>query len=205
MINRMRKSSIKIKLYIAIILSVSIVLSPQVIGNVSYAQNNATISNDPAVQSNKTLTDYNNNNNNSTDLISIPVSKGYVDGNISYFISTDASERSIVSSVSNTTKFDVNYAPSLANTSESTRQQGYVFTNGIRGDSPFEFQLPVASATPDDEGYSPLFEINYVKWVDESNARVLKSAAEVLQSQSNGELTITKSNIVINSPFVQIK
>jgi hypothetical protein len=204
MINRMRKSSIKIKLYIAIILSVSIVLSPQVIGNVSYAQNNATISNDPAVQSNKTLTD-SNNNNNSTDLISIPVSKGYVDGNISYFISTDASERSIVSSVSNTTKFDVNYAPSLANTSESTRQQGYVFTNGIKGDSPFEFQLPVASSTPDDEGYSPLFEINYVKWVDESNARVLKSAAEVLQSQSNGELTITKSNIVINSPFVQIK
>jgi hypothetical protein len=138
-------------------------------------------------------------------LISIPVSKGYVDGNISYFISTDASEKSIASSVSNSTNFDVNYAPSLANTSESTRQQGYVFTNGIKGDSPFEFQLPVASATPDDEGYSPLFEINYVKWINESNARVLKSAAEVLQSQNNGELTITKSNIVINSPFVQIK
>jgi hypothetical protein len=50
-----------------------------------------------------------------------------------------------------------------------------------------------------------LFEINYVKWNNESNAKVLKSAAEVLEAANNGELTITKSNIVINSPFVQMK
>ncbi|MBA3285786.1 MAG: hypothetical protein H0U27_12110 [Nitrosopumilus sp.] len=199
----MKKFSIMNKLYISIILGISIILTPQLISSTSYGQNNSIISDGSTVSLNKTLTD--STTNTTTDSISIPISKGYVDGNLSYFISTDASEKNIVSSVSNSTKFDVNYAPSLADTPESSRQQGYVFTNGIKGNSPFEFQLPVASATPDDEGYSPLFEINYVKWNDESNAKVLKSANEVLESKKNGELTITKSNIVINSPFVHIK
>jgi hypothetical protein len=204
MMKGMRKISITNKLFIAFVLGISIVVSaPQAISNASYAQNNSTTSDGSASPSNKTSTD--TTANATATSISIPVSKGYVDGNISYFISTDASEKNIVSSVSNSTKFDVNYAPSLADTPESSRQQGYVFTNGVHGNSPFEFQPPVASATPDDEGYSPLFEINYVKWNNESNAKVLKSAAEVLEAANNGELTITKSNIVINSPFVQMK
>jgi hypothetical protein len=137
--------------------------------------------------------------------INIPVEKGYVNGNISYFISTDASEEMIVSSVTNTTNFNVNFAPTLSNTSEISRQQGYVFINGIIGNGTFEHQLPVASANGGDHGYSPLFEINYVKWSNDSQPRVLKSASEILDAESNGELTIEKSNIVINSPAVEIK
>jgi hypothetical protein len=57
---------------------------------------------------------------------------------------------------------------------------------------------------PSDEGYSPLFEINYVKW--NSNAtkdiRVLRSVNEIVAAEKGGELTITKSNIVINSPAI---
>ena len=68
----------------------------------------------------------NMSNQSNINFISIPVTKGFVDGNISYFISTDASEKAIVSSITNTTKFTVNYVPSLANTSESSHQQGYV-------------------------------------------------------------------------------
>lgn len=137
--------------------------------------------------------------------ITVPVEKGYVNGNISYFISTDASEEMIVSSVTNTTKFKVNYAPTLSNTSEVSRQQGYVFINGILGNGTFEHQLPVASASGGDLGYSPLFEINYVKWNNDSQPRVLKSAGEILDAESNGELSIEKSNIVINSPAVEVK
>ena len=141
---------------------------------------------------------------NESMFISIPVQKGYVDGNLSYFISTDASEERIVSSVTNTTKFDVNYAPTLSNTSESARQQGYVFTNGILGNGTFEHQLPVASATSGDEDYSPLFEINYVKWNNESQARILKSTADIMDVQSKGEISIEKSNVIINSPALKI-
>jgi hypothetical protein len=196
------RSLLKEKLIIIITVTFSMSFLVIVNGNVLYAQTNNTTQNDSETSfSSKALT----GSSTIPEAISIPVSKGYVDGNVSYFISTDASEKNVVSSVSNSTKFEINYAPSLANTSESSRQQGYVFINGIKGDGPYGFQLPVASATPGDEGYSPLFEINYVKWSDESNARVLKTADDVLEAQNNGELTIAKSNIVINSPFVQIK
>ncbi len=183
------------------VLAFSISFLVLVNSNMLYAQ-----SNNMGQDASKTFTNNTLGNSSTTSgAVSIPVSKGYVNGNVSYFISTDASERSVVSSVSNSTKFEVNYSPSLSNTSDSARQQGYVFTNGVKGDGPSGYQLPVASATPGDAGYSPLFEINYVKWNDGSNARVLKSAGEVLESQKNGELTITKSNIVINSPFVKIQ
>ena len=139
--------------------------------------------------------------------ISLPLSKGFVDGKVSYFVATDASEKQIVSSISNTTNYTVNYAPSLANTSESSRQQGYVFLNGLKGTGPMGSQLSVATALPGDSDYSPLFQINYVKWNPDAmkNIRILKSADEIMAAQKSGELTISKSNIVINSPFISEK
>jgi hypothetical protein len=136
--------------------------------------------------------------------VSIPLSKGFVDGKIAYFIATDASDSQIVSSVSNTTNFKINYAPVLADTNQSSRQQGYVFINGMNGEGPMGSQMSVASALPEDEGYSPLFEINYVKWDLNAtkNVRVLKSVDEIMAAEGNGDLTTTKSNIVINSPAI---
>jgi hypothetical protein len=136
--------------------------------------------------------------------VSIPLSKGFVDGKIAYFIATDASDSQIVSSVSNTTNFQINYAPVLADTNQSSRQQGYVFINGMNGEGPMGSQMSVASALPEDEGYSPLFEINYVKWDLNAtkNVRVLKSVDEIMAAEGNGDLTTTKSNIVINSPAI---
>jgi hypothetical protein len=139
------------------------------------------------------------------DSIDIPVSKGFVNGKIAYFISTDASNNEVISSVSNTTGFSVNYAPLLANTSNSSTQQGYVFINGVKGEGPFGTQLSVASAIPGEDGYSPLFEINYVKWNSNSTSRVLTSVDEILAAQNSGELNITKSNIIINSPAVKME
>jgi hypothetical protein len=136
--------------------------------------------------------------------VSIPLSKGFVDGKIAYFIATDASDSQIVSSVSNTTNFKINYAPVLADTNQSSRQQGYVFINGMNGEGPMGSQMSVASALPEDEGYSPLFEINYVKWDLNAtkNVRVLKSVDQIMAAEGNGDLTTTKSNIVINSPAI---
>jgi hypothetical protein len=138
--------------------------------------------------------------------VSIPVSTGFIDGKIAYFIATDASTQEVASSVSNTTGFKVNYAPTLANTSDSARQQGFVFLNGYSGEEggPLGSQLSVATAVPGDPDYSPLFDINYVQWNtnNTSDIRILKSADEILEAQQNGELTITKSNVVINSPAI---
>ena len=203
MIDRMKEFPIRNKLYIALILAISVALTAHAISDTSYAQNNSINSDGTTDSLNKSPIEP--ANTTSTESISVPVSKGYVNGNISFFIATDASVKEVVSSVTNTTNFNINYAPSLANTSESSRQQGYVFTNGIRGEGQAGFQLPVASSVPDDENYSPLFAINYVEWNDGSNARVLKSVNEVLEAQNKGEISVTKTNIVINSPGVQMK
>jgi hypothetical protein len=135
--------------------------------------------------------------------IDIPISKGYADGNMTYFIATDASDKQAVSSITNDTGFPVNYAPLLSKTPESIRGQGYVFLNGVQGESPRGFQLPVANAAPGDEDYSPIWQTNYVKWNDNATARELKSVEEIITAQQNGELTITETNIIVNSPAVK--
>jgi hypothetical protein len=137
--------------------------------------------------------------------IDIPVSKGYIDGNIAYFIATDASDEHAVSSITNNTGFPVNYAPLLNNISESIRGQGYVFLNGVPGEAPGGFQLPVANAVPGDKDYSPLWQTNFVKWNDNATARELKSVEEIIAAQKNGELNITETNIIVNSPAVNDK
>ena len=145
-------------------------------------------------------------NNLTLSDVSIPVSTGFIDGKIAYFIATDASTQEVASSVSNTTGFRVNYAPALADTPNSTRQQGFVFLNGFSGEEggPLGSQLSVATAVPGDPDYSPLFDINYVQWNtnNTSDIRILKSADEIMEAQQNGELIITKSNVVINSPSI---
>ena len=135
--------------------------------------------------------------------IDISLSKGYIDGNIAYFIATDASDKHAVSSITNNTGFQVNYAPLLNNTPESIRGQGYVFLNGVQGEAPGGFQLPVANAVPGDKDYSPLWQTNFVKWNDNATARELKSVEEIIAAQKNGELTITETNIIVNSPAIK--
>ena len=134
--------------------------------------------------------------------VEIPVSKGYVDGKIAYFIATDASDKEAVESIANNTGYQINFAPILAQTPESERGQGYLFLNGIKGEAPNGFQLPVASAVPGDEDYSPIWESNFVTWNDNATARELKSVEEILAAQNNGELNIAETNIIVNSPAV---
>ena len=168
------------------------------------SNNNANASSPSPSPSATTSTSLSNNNNTaSSNSISIQLSKGYVHGKIAYFIATDASDNQIALSITNNTTFKVNYAPNLALTPESARQQGYVFVNGIKtSESPMGFQLGVASALPGENGYSPLNQVNFVKWNANTNPRILKSASEILTAEKNGELIIAKTNIVINSPAV---
>jgi len=141
----------------------------------------------------------------SSSSISIELSKGYVNGRIAYFIATDASDSQIAASITNNTGFKINFAPNLALAPESARQQGYVFVNGIKtSESPMGSQLGVASALPGEKGYSPLSQVNFVKWNANATPRILKSVAGITAAEKNGELSIAKTNIVINSPAVDV-
>ena len=146
------------------------------------------------------------NNKAAPSNVSIPLSKGYVDGKIAFFIATDASDDQVAKSITNNTGFKVNFAPNLAFTSNSSRQQGYDFDNGIKTSrSPMGFQLGIASALPGEKGYSPLYQLNFVKWNPNTTPRILKSVAEVMTAKKNGEVEISNTNIVINSPVVMVK
>jgi hypothetical protein len=144
-----------------------------------------------------------NKNTAPANSVSIKLSEGYVNGKISFFIATDASDNQVAESITRNTGFKVNFAPDLALTPASARQQGYDFVNGIKTNgSPMGFQLGIASALPGEKGYSPLNQLNLVKWNANATARILKSAAEVMIAEKNGELSVAKTNIVINSPAV---
>jgi hypothetical protein len=132
--------------------------------------------------------------------VTFPLSKAYVNGNVAYFIATDASDNQTAASIAENLGYDINYAPTLTLVPESAQQQGYEFVNGINGTGAFGFQIPIATALPGDKGYSPIVQLNLVSWNDNATARELKSAEEILIAQNNGELEIARTNILINSP-----
>jgi hypothetical protein len=88
--------------------------------------------------------------------VTFPLSKAYGNGNIAYFIATDASNNQTAASIAENLGYDINYAPTLTLVPESAQQQGYEFVNGINGMGAFGFQIPIATALPGDRGYSPI-------------------------------------------------
>jgi hypothetical protein len=183
-----------------------LIIMPYMVQQNSIAQvenNNNISSSSSTITTNNTI-----NTENTSNSISLFLAKGYVNGKIAFFIATDASDNQTAASITKNPGFKVNFAPALALSPESTRQQGYEFINGIRGEGSFGFQLPVASALPGDKNYTPLVQLNFVKWNSNSSftstviVRELKSVDEIMSAQKNGELTIAKTNIVINSPAV---
>ena len=171
--------------------------------SIAQVQNNNISSSSSAITTNNTI-----NTKNTPNTISLFLAKGYVNGKIAFFIATDASDNKTATSITKNPGFKVNFAPSLTLISESARQQGYEFLNGVRGEGSFGFQLPIASALPGDKNYSPIVQLNFVKWNSNSSTstvvpRELKSVNDIMAAQKNSELTIAKTNIVINSPTVR--
>lgn len=190
-------------LLITILIIMPYMVQQNSIAQVQNNNNNNISSSSSTIPTNNTI-----NTKNTPNSISLFLAKGYVNGKIAFFIATDASDNQTAASITKNPGFKVNFAPALALSLESTRQQGYEFINGVRGEGSFGFQLPVASALPGDKNYTPLVQLNFVKWNSNSSftstvtVRELKSVDEIMAAQKNGELTIAKTNIVINSPAV---
>ena len=135
--------------------------------------------------------------------IDIPIIKGYVNGKEMYVIVTDASNKESADLIINKTGFKANLAPVLSKTPTDILGQVYVFMNGINGEGLFGFQSPVLSAKPGDNGYSPLYQLNKVEWINQENAQELKSVDEIVAAENNGQLKIEKTNVIVNKPAVK--
>ena len=132
----------------------------------------------------------------------LPVDKGYAEGVEIYFTHTEASNAEMAEKMGAGMQSPVLYVPALANVTDHAVANVYVFTNGVKGASMSGLQPSVFDNPPGTEGYSPLRRISMVTWVDETQARELKTAAEVLEAAEAGELTIAQPGVVINAPFI---
>lgn len=132
----------------------------------------------------------------------LPAGKAYAEGKEIYFVHTEASDAGVAEKLTNMMKSPVILVPSLAKVPDESLANVYVFTNGLVGSGPFGFQSDVFDNPPGTDGYSPLRRLNVIAWADETKARELKFAAEVLDAEAAGELTIEQPGVVINMPFV---
>ena len=136
--------------------------------------------------------------------ISLKTLDGYVDGVMVSYIVTDTSDNKTAASITESQGHKINFAPLLASIPDEYLQQGYDFLNGIKGEGPFGFQLPVGTALPSDSDYSPLIHLNFVNWTDTTKAKILKSTEEITQANQNGDIKITPSGTIINNPAVGV-
>jgi hypothetical protein len=136
-----------------------------------------------------------------TGSVSPPV-KGYMEGQQILFIHTEASDPKIADTLAGMTASPVLVVPALAQAPESMLADVYVFTNGPKGGGPLGFAPDVFDNPPGTNGYSPLRALNLVTWKNEQSARVLKSAAEVKEAETKGEITIEQPGVVINMPML---
>jgi hypothetical protein len=137
--------------------------------------------------------------------IEIPLTMGYVDGNVVYYISTEASVKEVADHLTDLSGFRVAFTPSLQNTPKESLANIYAFTNGIKGPGAFGFQPQVADSQPPDADYSPLWSVHAVTWKDNVIPRELKSEESIMDAKNNGEITIEDAGVIVNCPFVQWK
>ena len=134
----------------------------------------------------------------------LPVGRAYAEGQVIYFIHTEASDAEIADLLTKMMDSPVLFVPGLSGSPESSLANVYVFSNGIQGMGPLGFAPDVFDNPPGTAGYSPLRRLNVVTWADPAGARELKSAADVLAARDAGEVTIEQKQpeVVINMPFV---
>lgn len=132
----------------------------------------------------------------------VPLVGGFAEGEEIAFLHTEASAPQVAEMLTEMMGSPVLVVPSLADVPDISLANVYVFTNGIEGDGPMGFQPDVFDNPPGTEGYSPLRALNLVTWVNEDDARELRSADEVLEAEADGEVTIEQPGVVVNMPMV---
>jgi len=139
--------------------------------------------------------------------ITMPLLEGYHNGTKVYFIHPEASDSKVAEAMTRLTNFPTSFMQNLASRSEANMSKMYVFTNGLPalddfGGGPFEYQISVFDSIPPEKGYSNLRALYTVEWKDPTTARILDSVPRIIEAQSNGELIINKTGVVVNSPII---
>ena len=132
----------------------------------------------------------------------VPPVDGFMEGQQIRFIHTEASDPGVSKLLTEMKGSPVLIVPSLAKAPRELLANVYVFTNGVAGEGPFKFQPDVFDNPPGQAGYTPLRALQLVSWKRPERARELKSAGEVKQALTQGEIEIRQPGVVINMPMI---
>lgn len=131
-----------------------------------------------------------------------PAVKGFYKGRQVQFIHTEASDPKVAEMLTKMMGPKVLVVPSLKDIPARLLADVYVFTNGIKGEGPFGFQLDVFDTAPGDAGYTPLRRVTLVSWKNSVTARILRAAEDVQGARMTGEVSVVQSQVVVNMPFL---
>jgi len=139
--------------------------------------------------------------------ITIPMIDGYYNDKKVFFIHTEISDQKMANMMSMMINFPTIHVPDLENIPQDDLGKFYVFTNGISGDGPygggpFMFQIDIFDSVPGQNGYSEFRVPQLVTWNENSSPRLLTSVDELLQAQTNGELSIKPADFVVHLPVL---
>ncbi len=139
--------------------------------------------------------------------ITIPMIDGYYNGERVFFVHTEVSDKAMAEMMTMMINFPTLHVSDLTNIPQGEMSKVYVFTNGIAGPGPygggpFMFQIDVFDSIPGQMGYSQFRVPHLVTWNDNSTPTILISVDEIFEAESNGELTIQKTDNVVNAPMI---
>jgi len=139
--------------------------------------------------------------------MAIPLIEGYYNGEKVFFVHTEVSDKPMAEMMSMMINFPTLHVSELMNISQDDMAKVYVFTNGIAGSGPygggpFMYQIDVLDSVPNQMGYSQLRIPHLVTWNENSTPRIMTSVDEILEAETNGELTIQNSDMVVNAPMI---
>ncbi len=124
------------------------------------------------------------------------------DGRTIYYIVTDATPLGPAETMG------VVSSPTSANLiAHSGAVDLFQFKNGIKGSGPLGFQAGIASASLDNENYSPMWRIYLVEWNDPESAKILETKSDIDSFRADGLLSVSiakplNSDYIVNCPFI---
>lgn len=131
-----------------------------------------------------------------------PPVKGLFSGQEIQFIHTEASDPQVAAMLTRMMGPKVLVVPSLANVPAGLLADVYAFTNGVKGEGPFGFQVDVFDSVPGDPRYTPLRSVVLVTWRDGVPPRTLRAVAEIRQAIDKSEVTVRRPGVVVNMPII---
>ena len=139
--------------------------------------------------------------------ITMPLIDGYYNGEKVYFVHTEVSDSDIADMLGMMVNFPTLYVPELTNVTPDDLGKVYIFTNGIPGSGPygggpFFFQIDIFDTIPGQEGYGQLRTPYLVTWSENASPRLLTSMEDLLEAETSEELSIEKTDLVVNAPMI---